>query len=234
MTMDGRIMHGVEALIRWQHPARGLVAPAEFIPLAEESGLIVPLGLWVLRAACRQACRWRDAGLPQLYITVNLSGQQLKQPGVAATIRAILAEAGLEPQWLSVELTESILMENAEATVAALHELRAIGLHSLAIDDFGTGYSSLSYLQRFPVTTIKIDRSFVHDLTTNPSNAALARAIIALAESLGLETVAEGVETEAQREFLERAGCDRFQGYLVSRPLPAEQLEALLPPGHRP
>jgi len=235
LAMDGRHVRGVEALIRWQHPARGLIAPSTFISVAEETGLIVPIGTWALRAACQQARRWRDAGLAPLYVAVNLSAQQFKQPEVATTIRAVLAEAGLDPEWLGIELTESVLMEDAAATVAALQELRNIGIEGLAIDDFGTGYSSLSYLQRFPVTAIKIDRSFVHDVTTNPSNAALVRAIIALAHSLGLATVAEGVETEAQRQFLEQAGCDRFQGFLASRPLPPEQvvtfLRALRGPG---
>jgi len=224
MAMDGRTMRGVEALIRWRHPVRGLISPAEFIPLAEETGLIVPIGFWALRTACEYMRVWVEHNLPPFYVAVNLSAEQFRQPGVAAGIRAILAETGLTPQLLGIELTESVLMEDAATTVTALHELRNIGIRALAIDDFGTGYSSLSYLQRFPVTAIKIDRSFVRDLAANPGNAAIARSIIALGHSLGLEVIAEGVETEAQRVLLEQAGCDHFQGFLVSRPLPADEL----------
>jgi diguanylate cyclase (GGDEF)-like protein/PAS domain S-box-containing protein len=228
MAMDGRTMQGVEALIRWQHPVRGFVSPVDFIPLAEETGLIVPIGTWVLRAACRQLQTWLGAGLAPFSVAVNLSVQQLKQRDIAATIRGILAETRLDPRLLELELTESILMEDAEATVASLYELRSIGVRALAVDDFGTGYSSLSYLLRFPVTEVKIDRSFVQDITRNPGTATLVMSIIGLAHSLGLDVTAEGVETEEQRVLLERAACDRFQGFLISRPLPADQLETFL------
>ncbi|GAC1640279.1 MAG: hypothetical protein NVS4B8_07720 [Herpetosiphon sp.] len=228
MAIDGRRLVGVEALVRWQHPTRGLIAPSEFIALAEETGLIVPLGMWVLHTACVQLNRWLEAGLPPFFVGINLSARQFKQPDLASKIRDVLLATGLDPQYLCLELTESMLMEDAAATVLTLQELRGVGICALAIDDFGTGYSSLSYLQRFPVTEIKIDRSFVRDVTTNSSNAAIATATIVLAHSLGLQAVAEGVETEEQRAFLEHAGCDRFQGYLVSRPVAAEELSALV------
>jgi len=205
-----------------------MVAPLDFIRLAEETGLIVPIGAWALRTACMQARVWRATDLPSLSVAINLSARQFKQPEIATTIRDILAETKLEPRHLCLELTESMLMDDAEATVMALHELRSADIGSLAIDDFGTGYSSLSYLQRFPVTEIKIDRSFVRDIMTNPSSAAIATSTVALAHSLGLDVVAEGVETEAQRAFLERAGCDQFQGWLVSPALPADELVAFV------
>lgn len=228
VTIDGRRIQGVEALIRWQHPERGLLSPAEFIPLAEETGLIVPIGTWVLRVACGQIRAWTDTGLPPLLVAVNLSAHQLQQPAIAAMIRDILSETGADPQHLCLELTESMLMEDVETAVAVLHELRDMHIGALTIDDFGTGYSSLNYLLRFPVTMIKIDRSFVRDITTNPSSATLATAIIALAQSLELKTIAEGVETEEQRAFLEHAGCTYFQGFLLSRPLPIDEVEPLL------
>jgi EAL domain-containing protein (putative c-di-GMP-specific phosphodiesterase class I) len=209
----------------------GFVSPADFIPLAEETGLIIPIGNWVLGTACAQFQRWLEAGLPLSYVGVNLSARQFRQPDLATSIRDVLMETGLQPRYLCIELTESLLMEDAEATVAVLYELRGIGIRALAIDDFGTGYSSLSYLQRFPVTEIKIDRSFVQDITTNPGNASIATSIIALAHSLGLQAVAEGVETEEQRVALEQAGCDRFQGYLASRPVAADDLAALVAGG---
>jgi diguanylate cyclase (GGDEF)-like protein/PAS domain S-box-containing protein len=231
MAIDGRRILGVEALVRWQHPVRGFVSPADFIPLVEETGLIVPLGEWVLRTACAQARSWHAAGLTGLTIAVNVSAHQFKQPGLAAMIRTILDETGLDAGDLCLELTESLLMEDAPTTIATLHELRAVGIGGLAIDDFGTGYSSLSYLQRFPVTELKIDRSFVLDVMTSPNSAAIATSIIALAHSLGLNAIAEGIETEEQRVFLEHVGCDRFQGYLASRPLPASDVEKLLQSG---
>ncbi len=228
MAMDGHRVMGVEALVRWKHPQRGMISPADFIPLAEETGLIVPLGEWVIRTACAQMCQWLADGLTLLFVAVNISARQFRQPNLVEMVRAILHESGLPPNKLCVEVTESLLMEDAEATVQVLTDLRALGLRALAIDDFGTGYSSLSYLQRFPVTELKIDRSFVQNLPDDPGSAALAKSIIALAHSLGLHVIAEGVETEGQRRFLEEQGCDRFQGYLASRPLPAQQLTAFV------
>ncbi len=224
LSIDGSRVLGVEALVRWQHPERGMIPPGDFISLAEETGLIVPLGQWVLRHACQQMRQWLSEGISLLFVAVNISARQFQQPTFVETVRTILAEVGLDPGFLCAELTESLLMVDAAATIGVLGELRGLGLRALAVDDFGTGYSSLSYLQRFPVTELKIDRSFVQGLPNNRGDAALVTSIIALAHSLDLHVIAEGVETEAQRGFLEAAGCDRFQGYLASRPLPAEQL----------
>jgi diguanylate cyclase (GGDEF)-like protein len=228
MTMDGQRVVGVEALVRWNHPTRDLVAPGEFIPLAEEIGLIVPLGEWVLRQACQQIRAWQVAGLNVPSVHVNLSAQQLKVAGLLDTIRSALAAAGLSGSELGLELTESLLMEDPEMTRELLQQMRALGIQSLAIDDFGTGYSSLSYLQRFPVSELKIDQSFVRDITTNTSSAAIAAATIALAHSLGLTVIAEGVESDAQRARLEQMGCDYFQGYLVRPPCAAEEVTTFL------
>ncbi|MDP9312343.1 MAG: PAS domain S-box protein [Chloroflexota bacterium] len=225
-----RTIVGLETLVRWQHPVRGLVAPGEFIPLMEETGLIVPLGEWILRTACAQMKRWQDAGMAPIYIAVNMSALQFKHQNMREMVNSVLRETGLDPRYLELELTESMLMEDAEATVATLESLAQIKVDSLVIDDFGTGYSSLSYLQRLPIAGVKIDRSFVRDITTNPGNAAIATAIIALAHSLGLSTVAEGVETEEQLAWLQTRGCDKFQGYLISRPAPADAMEALIYP----
>ncbi|TWI46751.1 diguanylate cyclase (GGDEF)-like protein [Pseudoduganella flava] len=222
----GRIV-AMEALVRWRHPTRGMVPPAEFIPLAEETGLINPLGDWVLRRACAQLQRWIADGLPPLRVAVNLSVRQLLQRGFADTVRQVLAETRLPSHLLELEITESTLMENAQDTLAALHALRDLGVR-LSIDDFGTGYSSLSYLKRFPVDIIKIDRSFVRDVPQDVDDAAIVTAIIALAHSLRLEVVAEGVETEAQLHFLQARGCDLLQGYLLSPPVPAAQFAQLV------
>lgn len=222
----GRIV-GVEALARWCHPTEGWISPQRFIPVAEETGLIHVLGEWALREACRQNRRWQEAGLPAVSIAVNLSAQQLRQATLVNTVARILEETGLAPRHLELELTESAVMESPEATAAVLHELKTLGL-SLAVDDFGTGYSSLSHLGRFPFDTLKIDRSFVTDITTAPDQATIAMTIIAMAASLRLKVVAEGVETEAQAVYLRDKGCDLLQGYLFSRPLPAAELELLL------
>ncbi len=219
---SGRII-GMEALLRWQHPERGLMSPAEFIPVAEETGLIVPIGEWVLRQACTQNRAWQAAGLPPVRVAVNLSARQFRQRALAGTIARILNETGLDPQYLELELTESLLMENTQASSSILAELKAMGLQ-IAIDDFGTGYSSLSYLKRFPIDTLKIDQSFVAEITTDPDNAAIVIAIIALAHSLRLKVIAEGVETEDQLAFLRAQRCHMSQGYLFCRPLPAEAL----------
>ena len=223
---DGRVI-GMEALVRWPHPTRGMVSPVEFIALAEETGLINPLGDWVLRTACAQLQQWITQGLPPLRVAVNLSVRQLLQKDFAASVEAALADSGLAPHLLELEITESTLMEYAQDTLMALHRLRALGVR-LSIDDFGTGYSSLSYLKRFPVDIIKIDRSFVRDLPQDADDAAIVSAIIALAHSLRLEVVAEGVETESQLRFLREKHCDLLQGYYLSPAVPAAQFERLI------
>lgn len=216
---------GMEALVRWHHPIRGVVSPVEFIPLAEETGLIRPLGDWVLRTACTQLKRWMDMpDMPRLRIAVNLSVKQLLQSDFASTVENVLANTGLPAHLLELEITESTLMENAVDTLEALHRLRNLGVR-LSIDDFGTGYSSLSYLKRFPVDIIKIDRSFVRDTPNDADDAAIVTGIIALAHSLRLEVVAEGVETEAQLTFLRDQHCDILQGYYLSKPIPADKFE---------
>lgn len=227
VSMETGRITGCEALVRWQHPQRGLVSPAEFIPLAEETGLIMPIGEWVLRTACAQNKAWQDSGLPPLWVAVNLSAHQFRRKDLGKTIAQILREISLEPQYLKLELTESNAMENAEATTKTLRELKEIGVQ-LAIDDFGTGYSSLSYLKRFPIDDLKIDRSFVMSITTDPDDAAIATAVITLAHSLKLQVIAEGVETEEQLAFLGSHQCDAAQGYLFSRPTSAEAFMELL------
>lgn len=223
---NGRVF-AAEALLRWRHPERGTVSPAEFIPLAEETGLIVPIGDWVLRAACRQAKGWQDAGLPPLIVSVNVSARQFRERNWAGHVAAILAETGLEPCCLELELTESLIMQDVPGAIATMHELQAIGVH-LAIDDFGTGYSSLSALKRFPVRRLKIDRSFVADIPVDLDDNAITAAIISLAQNLGLRVIAEGVENQAQVEFLRQSGCDEIQGYFFSRPLAAPDFETLM------
>ena len=224
---------GVEALIRWQHPERGLLAPGLFIPIAEESALIVAIGEWVLRTACEQRRAWQDLGLPLLRIAVNLSGRQFAEADLPATVERILRETDLRkiPQCLELEVTESMLMEDTERTAATLHALHEMGVR-LAIDDFGTGYSSLNYLKRFRIDSLKIDQSFVRDIANNSDDAAIATTIVTLGHSLGLTVIAEGVETEEQLAFLRGAHCDEIQGYYYSRPLPADALEKWI--GDRP
>ncbi len=218
---------GVEALVRWLDPARGLIPPDCFIPLTEETGLILPLGEWVLRTACAQACAWNAAGLPRITMAVNLSSRQLQQRDLVERIAAILAETGLPPAQLKLELTESAVMAHGEHGPAVLKSLKALGL-SLAIDDFGTGYSSLAYLKRFPVDEIKIDRGFVRDIPADPNDMEIAAAIIAMTHNLKLRVVAEGVETDEQLAFLERQGCDAYQGFLVSPPVEADACARVL------
>jgi diguanylate cyclase (GGDEF)-like protein len=218
---------GMEALVRWRHPTRGMIGPADFIPLAEETGIINQLGDWVLRTACEQLQAFLRAGLPQMRVAVNLSVRQLLQKDFAASVEAALADTGLPPHLLELEITESTLMENAQDTLAALHRLRELGVR-LSIDDFGTGYSSLSYLKRFPVDIIKIDRSFVQDLPQDADDVAIVSAIIALAHSLRLEVVAEGVETDEQLQFLASRKCDMMQGFHLSPAIPAEQFAELV------
>jgi diguanylate cyclase (GGDEF)-like protein/PAS domain S-box-containing protein len=223
----GRIT-GVEALIRWQHPERGLVPPMEFIPLAEETGLILPLGEWILETACQQLAAW--AALPELAnleIAVNVSARQFHHPGLVEQVLGALALTGADPRRLKLELTESMLFDNLEDTISKMSTLKTQGV-SFALDDFGTGYSSLAYLKRLPLDVLKIDRSFVCDLLTNANDAAIARTIIALGCNLGLKIIAEGVETEGQRDFLFQHGCDAYQGYLCTKPLPAEPVAAII------
>jgi EAL domain-containing protein (putative c-di-GMP-specific phosphodiesterase class I) len=216
---------GAEALVRWQHPQRGLVPPFEFIPLAEENGLIAPLGEWVMRDACRQTEAWRAAGLRVPRIAVNVSSHQFREGNLAAIFKGILADTGAEPQKLTLELTEGVIMENAEANMVTLSEIKATGA-KLSIDDFGTGYSSLSYLHKFPLDELKIDRSFIMEIKGATDDAAVVTAIIAMAHGLNLSVVAEGVETEEQLGFLRAHGCDEFQGYLKSKPVPAADFAA--------
>jgi diguanylate cyclase (GGDEF)-like protein len=226
---SGRIT-GMEALLRWQHPDLGLLAPDKFIYLAEETGFIVPIGDWVLRTACRQNKAWQQQGLPAVRVAVNLSAKQFGQYHLDEMIASTLLETGLEPEWLELEITESAIMKNAEQNAGILRTLKDMGV-SLAIDDFGTGYSSLSYLKHFPISRLKIDRSFVRDITTNPDDAAIAEIIIAMAQTLKLSVIAEGVETRAQMELLSFNNCIEMQGYLFSRPVPAEQFAKFLRDG---
>lgn len=223
-------MIGMEALVRWEHPEMGLVTPDKFIPLAEDSGLIIPIGEWVLRTACQQNKIWQEMGFGPLRMAVNLSGRQFKQQRLVESIAAILTETGLEPSLLELEITESTIMHNAQKTIVTLRRLREMGI-SLAIDDFGTGYSSLSYLKYFPIDRLKIDRSFVLDVTTDPDDAAIAEAIISMAHSLNLKVTAEGVEQHEQLHFLTQRNCDEMQGYLVSRPISADDFTRLLQQG---
>jgi EAL domain-containing protein (putative c-di-GMP-specific phosphodiesterase class I) len=218
---------GVESLIRWKSPERGLIPPNDFIPLAEETGLIVEIGQWVLNAACEQARRWDDMGFPPLSIAVNISPREFRQKDLASTIARVLQDTGFDPRRLGLELTESMLMRDFDTAARALAELKSLGVH-ISLDDFGIGYSSLSYLKRFPIDTLKIDQSFVREITSDPDSAAIADAIIAMAHSLHLAVIAEGVETPGQLAALRARGCDRMQGYLFSRPVPADELARLI------
>ncbi len=217
---------GMEALIRWQHPEMGLVQPARFIHIAEDSGLIVPIGEWVLRTACRQNRKWQKAGLPAVPMAVNLAAIQFRQENLLDTVKKAVRDTDIDPQYLELELTERAVMRNVEDAVAIMQEMKAMGL-KLTIDDFGTGYSSLSYLKRFPIDKLKIDQSFVRDITVDPNDAAITLAIISMAHSLGLKVIAEGVETAEQLAFLREHGCDEIQGYYFSKPLPADEFAAL-------
>ncbi|MHB8743328.1 MAG: putative bifunctional diguanylate cyclase/phosphodiesterase [Sulfuricaulis sp.] len=216
---SGRVI-GMESLMRWNNPELGFVSPAEFIPLAEDTALIIPLGIWALHTACAQNAAWQRQGLPPMRVAVNVSGIQFRQPGLASTVRQALKKTGLDPKYLELELTEGVILRNDERVINTLKELKSLGVH-LSIDDFGTGYSSLSYLKRFPIDTLKIDRSFVNGITTNDDEAAIVTAIIAMAHSLKLDVVAEGVETQAQLDFLSNGSCDLAQGYLFSPAVPA-------------
>lgn len=223
---SGKVI-GVEALVRWQHPTEGLLPPGVFISLAEETGLIVPIGEIVLRKACKQARTWQERGLPALRIAVNVSARQFLEGSLTHQVTSALHSASLDPEWLELELTESLIMQDVEAAIERMYELKQLGV-SLAIDDFGTGYSNLSTLRRFPLSRLKIDRSFIADIPEKPGDMAITSAIISLGRMLALEVVAEGVETEEQVNFLEGAGCELFQGYLFARPLPAPEIEELI------
>jgi diguanylate cyclase (GGDEF)-like protein/PAS domain S-box-containing protein len=218
---------GMEALIRWQHPELGMVSPAKFIPIAEETGLIEPIGAWVLHTACAQNKAFQDAGLPAVTIAVNLSPRQFRQKNLVESVRAILNATGLDPRHLELEITEGMVMQNAEEVISTLSKLEGMRLQ-LSVDDFGTGYSNLSYLKRFPVHRLKIDKSFVGDIGTDPDGTAIAQSVIALGHSLNLKVIAEGVETAAQLAFLRQAGCDEAQGYYFFKPLPHSELGAVL------
>ena len=220
----GRLV-GAEALIRWNHPDLGLVSPARFIPVAEETGLIVEIGDWVLREACREAARWMALGLPELRVAVNLSALQFKRGDIEKSVAGAIEASGIEPYMLELELTESILISDTENILSTVKRLKSMGVR-LSIDDFGTGYSSLSYLKRFEVDKLKIDQSFIRDLATDPEDAAIVRAIIQMARSLGLRTVAEGVETQDVLDHLRLFHCDETQGYFHARPLPAADFVA--------
>lgn len=223
---SGRVI-GVEALLRWKHPDLGYVSPAKFIPLAEENGMILPIGEWVLRTACRQAVAWQSAGMGPLRMAVNLSGRQFHGGQVGSLVQSVLQETGINPELLELELTETTLLEQREEVTGTLNKFRELGVR-FSIDDFGTGYSSMSYLKRFPIHVLKIDQSFIRDLTSSPDDRAIVQAIITLAHSLRQGVVAEGVETMEQLSQLRNMDCDIIQGYLFSKPLPAEELESFL------
>jgi len=227
--VTGKII-GVEALLRWRHPELGLVPPARFIPLAEETGLIVSIGEWVTRSACAQVKAWQNAGLPAIRLSVNLSAQQLVRSTLETDVKHALQDVGLLPEYLELEITESMSMKDPERTVASLIKLKAMGV-SIAIDDFGTGYSNLAYLKRFPVDRLKLDRSFVLDITRDSGGAELASAIIDLAHNLRLSVIAEGVEELGQMAQLAAYGCDEMQGYYFSPPVPAEAFAQMLQEG---
>jgi EAL domain-containing protein (putative c-di-GMP-specific phosphodiesterase class I) len=218
---------GMEALIRWKHPELGMVPPGRFIGIAEETGLIVQIGAWVMRTACAQNKAWQDAGLGRLRVAVNLSARQFGAADLVASLESVLADTMLDPDCLEIELTESLFMSEVTPAVDLLHRMKSLGVN-LSIDDFGTGYSSLSYLSRFPIDVLKIDRSFVADITSDANDAAIVTSIIALAHNLKLAVIAEGVETLEQLDYLRSHGCDEMQGYFFSKPLAAEEFEQLL------
>jgi EAL domain-containing protein (putative c-di-GMP-specific phosphodiesterase class I) len=226
--MDNGRINGCEVLLRWRHPRDGFVSPAAFVPLAEDTGLILPLGEWVLQTACQQLAAWaQQPALAHLSLAVNVSPRQFHQAGFVPQVLAALASTGADARRLKLELTEGLLLQDVEDTIEKMAQLKGYGV-GFSLDDFGTGYSSLAYLKRLPLDQLKIDQSFVRDVLTDPNDAAIARTIVALGTSLGLRVIAEGVETEAQREFLARNHCHAWQGYLLSPPVPAAQFEALV------
>jgi len=223
----GRVV-GAEALLRWRHPTRGLVTPARFIPFAEDSGLIVPIGYWVVETACAHLAAWAERPETRdLYLSVNVSARQFRQPDFVSQLKDLLERSRIDPRRLKLELTESLVVDNSAEAIAKMNAVKALGV-GFAMDDFGTGYSSLAYLKRLPLDQLKIDQSFVRDLATNPSDAVIVQTIIGMALNLGLDVVAEGVETEEQRDFLLRHGCTGFQGFLFGRPVPVAEFEASL------
>jgi EAL domain-containing protein (putative c-di-GMP-specific phosphodiesterase class I) len=228
-NQDGELI-GLEALVRWQHPEQGMVSPAHFIPVAESSGLILPLGQWILRTACEQLVAWRQHPiLAGRRVAVNISARQMQHDGFVAEVCSILDQTGADAHTLELELTETLLVQNMEQTIEKMRVLRQRGVH-FALDDFGTGYSSMSYLKRLPLDKLKIDQSFVRDLMSDPNDAAIIRTIVALGRSLELSVLAEGVETDEQHQALVASGCHGFQGYLFSRPVAAAELERRLRP----
>ncbi len=233
INLESGTISGVEALVRWQHPQRGLILPEQFVWIAEDCGLIVPIGAWVLREACRQAQTWQDAGLPPIPVAVNISAVQFRHKYFLESLADILKDTGLAPCYLELELTENVLMHDAAATAGVLKALKDMGVR-LAIDDFGTGYSSLSYLKRFPIDTLKIDQSFLRDIThatADSDDAAIVAAVVSMGKSLNQRVIAEGVETREQLVFLQAQGCGEGQGFYFSRPVTAEGLIALLRTG---
>jgi EAL domain-containing protein (putative c-di-GMP-specific phosphodiesterase class I) len=221
LNSDGRIV-GLEALVRWQHPQMGLVLPGQFIAIAEERGLIVPIGDWVLREACRQNKAWQDAGLPAVAVGVNVSALQFRLQDFPEKVAAVLRDTGLAAKYLELEITESVIMHGAETAIATVRRLKAMGV-KLSIDDFGTGYSSLSYLKQFPIDRLKLDQSFVRGLPSNADDIAIASAVLGMAKALNLKVIAEGVENKEQMDFLFSRQCDEVQGYYFTKPLPAEE-----------
>ena len=217
---------GMEALLRWHHPSKGLISPSRFIPLAEENGLIHPIGDMVIQTACRQARLWADLGLRPVPISINVSPRQFARREIAQTLGKAIESNGISPSQIKVEITESTIVQDVRKTLVALRDFKALGVR-VAIDDFGTGFSSLTHLKRFPIDELKIDRSFVRDISNDPDDAAIAEAVIALARSMNLTVVAEGVETEAQMTFLREHACDNIQGYYFSRPRPASEIPGL-------
>ena len=221
---DRRIV-GAEALVRWRHPARGLVPPGEFVPVAESSGLIVEMGEWVLRESCARNKAWQDAGLPPIRVAVNISARQFQSENLIPAVELALEESGMDSEWLELEITESVVLADADRVAEKLRLLNDMGVR-LALDDFGTGYSSLAYLKRFPVQRLKIDQSFVRNLTMDADDAAITKAVIQLGHSLHLDVIAEGVETEEQLAFLRRQHCREIQGFLIGRPMAADDFFA--------
>lgn len=230
VDIDSSNIVGAEALIRWIDPEKGMISPIEFIPVAEESGLIVPIGKWVLEEACRQNKEWLDQGLPPVKVSINMAAPQFRDRNIVEQVHTVIKESGLPERYIEIEITESMLVGDIETVIEKLNGLRDMGV-DIAIDDFGTGYSSLSYLSRFPITTLKIDRAFVHDLESNKNTAEIARAIIALSQGLELEVVAEGAENAAHIEFLKEQGCNTVQGFFYSRPVDATAFAVLLKKG---
>jgi predicted signal transduction protein with EAL and GGDEF domain len=227
ISTDSGDITAVEALLRWRHPKQGLILPNQFIPLLEELNLMVGVGRWVIGTACRQILEWQQAGLPTIRVAVNVSAQQFFQGDIVDTVRAVVRETGIDPRWLELELTESRILDDSPATIKIMRDLKRIGV-SLSLDDFGTGWSSLSYLRQFPINRLKIDRSFIRDIPSQPAAVAVVKSILALGRNLRISSIAEGVETAQQRECLERLKCAEMQGFLFGAPMPETDCRALL------